>query len=76
MIDDATKREAETLAGGASTGDLAAAVKGILATVEREDALCRDVAERHGCPVMRVAEAQSPVNDVAAVRALAGNLMP
>jgi len=76
MIDDATKREAETLAGGASTGDLAAAVNEILATVEREDALCRDVAERHGCPVMRVAEAQSPVNDVAAVRALAGNLMP
>ncbi|MBM3729511.1 MAG: ArsA family ATPase [Actinobacteria bacterium] len=76
MIDDGTKREAATLAGSVVSGDLAVAVDEILATVEREDALCRRIAERHGCRVQRVAEAQRPVNDVAAVRALAGNLMP
>ena len=74
MIDEETKNEAATLAKAGHAGDLAAAIGEIVATVEREDALCCEIAERHGCPVVRVAEAQNPVNDVAAVRGLARNL--
>ena len=75
-IDDETRREAATLAGVTGDGGLAGAVDEILSTVEREDTLCRELAARHGCPVLRVAEAQTPVNDVAGVRGLARNLMP
>lgn len=76
MIDDDTKREAAALGDNVNGADLDAAVGEILATVAREEALCREVADRHGCPVVRVAEARRPVNDVAAVRTLADGLMP
>jgi anion-transporting ArsA/GET3 family ATPase len=75
-IDDETKHEAAALDGTTIDGGLAGAVAEILSTVEREDALCREFAARHACSVRRVAEAQSPVNDVAGVRGLARNLMP
>lgn len=76
MIDDETKREAMALVGGAGNAELAAAIGEITSTIEREETLCREMAAQYGCSVLRVAEAQSPVNDVAAVRALARTLMP
>lgn len=74
MLDDETKLEAGRLGGLVSGGDVQAAVDEIRATVEREEVACRDLEANHGCRVVRVSEAQEPVNDVRAVRLLARRL--
>ncbi len=70
LIDEETKSEARSVVGSVTDRTLSVAIDGILATVAAEDRIVNDVASRHGCPVVRIGETDSPVNDVAGVRNL------
>lgn len=75
MVDTDTRAEALALSATPQSAGVARAVGEILTTIGREDAACRDLAARHGCEVIRVAEADRAVNDVAGVRRLAGAII-
>ena len=71
LVDAETRAEAIALSASPQATEVRDAVRAIVSDIEREEAMCRNLASRHGCEIIRVAEADRAVNDVAAVRRLA-----
>lgn len=75
IVDAETRSEAVRLSGVPLATPTERMVREVVGTIEREDRACRDLAVRHGCEVVAVADVGSTVNDVAGVRRLAETII-
>lgn len=75
VVDAETRSEAVRLSGVPLAASTERMVREVVGTIEREDRACRELAVRHGCDVVAVADVGATVNDVAGVRRLAGTII-